>query len=486
MSDSNRKKVATVCFTISGAFMTKHHRSLVLERRWNFALEALVQSLHGFTYDYAISILKGDKKLIGDTKYDEGLDLADEDPKVKAEYEERLDFLYKGVLRRDTDYFRPYAVVTNFGPEDMRFTSPRLMGDLREMSELEWIEQRGRHYTRNRDSDLIFSLNTANADINSVGRHVVLFEHVEMPPFWINPTTIPQKAFEQFLGSGKHLDITGHQECYPDYAKSQQSKIAEEVFVGKDEKVKELAKQKVIDVWTEQDEKQKEIDAEAEKAFQQTCARVKEQIEEILGDDPANWYDLKVGEKTWKIPKPPFDRWCLRGTSGWHLEPEWENLAPSGMKMYSDSRDHSDVVLGAGVPEDQWYSGISVDGSFEDMLWDLRSKVLEEILGFECVVVSGSGYISGDVKHPKPDEAVSEGDIIVIPVGSVEYSIPVLSVGKTGMVIMERGSNVCHVAKIGREGCVKIIQARHAMRLYQKGTTIHANLDKGTIKIAEY
>ena len=56
--------MTTMCFTVEGEFLTDHFRGLVLEHKWEDAIEGLKNSIIGFTYDHAVSLLKGETKLI--------------------------------------------------------------------------------------------------------------------------------------------------------------------------------------------------------------------------------------------------------------------------------------------------------------------------------------------------------------------------------------------------------------------------------------
>src|ERR1043165_8795627 len=113
-------KSLTTCFVISGDFITKHVRELVEENASQEALSLLVDNLEGMTWDIAISICKGEKKLTGQNS-DVGLE--DEDPEVKKEWESHLRWMYAGTVRlRGSEnkncYMRPYARVTSWGKQD--------------------------------------------------------------------------------------------------------------------------------------------------------------------------------------------------------------------------------------------------------------------------------------------------------------------------------------------------------------------------------
>lgn len=71
----------------------------MLSEQWREGLNFLVDSLEGLTMDMAISILKGEKRLVGKN---EEMDLVDEEPEVRAQYEDDVYQIYKaGRLRYD-------------------------------------------------------------------------------------------------------------------------------------------------------------------------------------------------------------------------------------------------------------------------------------------------------------------------------------------------------------------------------------------------
>jgi len=101
-------------FSITGEFVTEHARDLVMEESWAGAIRFLKDSLIGFTYDQAISVLSGEMCLIGTND----LNLK-KDTTPKNEYLKQLDYLYGSFVKVSGKWYRPYAYVTNYGPRDI-------------------------------------------------------------------------------------------------------------------------------------------------------------------------------------------------------------------------------------------------------------------------------------------------------------------------------------------------------------------------------
>jgi hypothetical protein len=111
----------TLCFRITGEYLTEQARTFVLEGEWRKGL-ALLESAFGdgMTAGDRFALLQGEKKLVGVNE----VDLADENPEVGEAYREEVAGLYTGLIRASRPngrrvYMRPYAYVDNWGASDM-------------------------------------------------------------------------------------------------------------------------------------------------------------------------------------------------------------------------------------------------------------------------------------------------------------------------------------------------------------------------------
>lgn len=223
------------------------------------------------------------------------------------------------------------------------------------------------------------------------------------------------------------------------------------------------------------------------------------------GDHEKN-YEIQVPEKTYRVPRAPFERWCLSRTSGEHLS-DWKPISPSGMKLQLDDPTHTDWMIGAGFTPDD-----DVWGSFSHPIMTaahaLKSDLQEKLLGFKVQVLNDGKYVSGLVQHAKPNEPlarikrvptnVSHGEpgkpsyrkwenikkplpvIAVIPEPTPEYVPAMLS---ADAVILTRGTSLIHLVIVGREKKKVIVVDADAIRKYPPGTELSVDPEAGKIEV---
>ncbi len=119
--------VESLCFRITGEYLTRQARTFVLEGDWRRGLQLLDAAFgYDMTGDDKYAVLSASKKLVGTNE----VDLVDEDDAAgAAEYLTEVAGLYVGLLqtRRPNGrrvYMRPYAYVTDWCSADM----PGLLG----------------------------------------------------------------------------------------------------------------------------------------------------------------------------------------------------------------------------------------------------------------------------------------------------------------------------------------------------------------------
>ena len=110
-----------VGFVITGEFITEHARDLLLEDSdWQAGHRFLMESIDGLDDSQAITILKGEKRLVGQAgRGVNTLDLVSEDSAVQAEIEQECQFRWAGVIRDRPGYRRPYAYVFGYDSADL-------------------------------------------------------------------------------------------------------------------------------------------------------------------------------------------------------------------------------------------------------------------------------------------------------------------------------------------------------------------------------
>jgi len=102
-------------FKISGEFITTHARRLVLEDRWEDALNILKDCVSGSDYEIAVSVLNGTQQFTGINI----LELEDEDQLVREQLQKDLAYHFCGIFKDGSDYWRPYAYVDGWFEGDL-------------------------------------------------------------------------------------------------------------------------------------------------------------------------------------------------------------------------------------------------------------------------------------------------------------------------------------------------------------------------------
>lgn len=177
-------------FQVHGPDLVQIARDVFAERTWETALHMLQESLDGLDTDTATAILSGRKTLTGVND----LELVDETPEVRREWEQRLADMLCGFAKFKDHWFRPYGYTDCFTGADVyngEFTNrwtpppnhhgvpPAVFGGHANMGQ--WGAYRSLYHARRPSDDL---LTYADIDGRTTG---VLWEQVLSPPFWLWP-----------------------------------------------------------------------------------------------------------------------------------------------------------------------------------------------------------------------------------------------------------------------------------------------------------
>ena len=190
-----------VHFKISGDFITNHARNLIIEGRWEDGLHLLKDCVIGVDYETAVSILSGEKKFEGINT----LQLEDENSQTRTEWEEKIKWCFCGIVKRGSEYWRPYAYVDNWCAEDLNRQTmmtnkhhnhsydggTTLTKNTVEFNE--WAIARNNYYMDDRVNDLA---TWTEINKNSVA---VLWKQVRVVPPWIETHRDWQPAIDEFI-----------------------------------------------------------------------------------------------------------------------------------------------------------------------------------------------------------------------------------------------------------------------------------------------
>lgn len=485
---TTRTLIGSVCFTITGSFLTEHARGLVLSKEPREAKDFLIESLEGMTEDLATKILKGEAMLSGSTSDEEGIFMTEQVQDEEFEYYTKtFKFQNAGILRHNGKYYRPKLHVTSYDINDFQHAR-KILGDNIYRSH-ETAKARASYYAYD---GMIPSAPSTSYDKregcvpnNFETNIVVLWELVSDFPSWIKPHKNAQEALDDYL-SVCWLSCVGAADNWQTFDEKVAEKIKE--FKNDDENMRLIHE---IDPHSDIRDQLKY------NTYQNDIVQYRKKIEKQAGPiDGDGWIRLPIFNKYMDsaprdtpdsylpIPKAPFMIWALqRGIpSKLDVLPSWDCVAPSGMKMYNDSREHSDWVIGAGFDPETFYQEQS---NINDCAYAYGIKLAEEILKFEFLPLSKSDKKSvyGTIKYIKPGETLEAGEIGAIPHAGVEYDAALRSAHKHGTaLICKVGGRLAHVAIVGRELNVPIIMWEKIDEIFQ-GTNVTIDLENGKIQI---
>ncbi|AFU86724.1 hypothetical protein D869_gp190 [Caulobacter phage CcrRogue] len=226
--------------------------------------------------------------------------------------------------------------------------------------------------------------------------------------------------------------------------------------------------------------------AEAERAEGKSNETYRKAIQEQAAGD---YFDLvytgKGGEEvTLKVPTAPFEKWCLWRTAGAHLAKPWKRVTYSGLKCFGDDPYHTDWVIGAGLEPEDWPT--RSDDPLHKAAWDKRFEVAQSKMGGNLVVLLGTGFVTGKIKHLKPGETLERGQIGVIRNAGPDYvQAAVSAIDNNAALITENGGNVAHLVTEFRDKPLRLVRIADARKIFKDGMEVDLDLDKAWRRIYE-
>lgn len=493
MSQATQEK-RSLCFYIEGESYTDLARAEALGGDYERALYLLAEGIEGLGYDRAVAILRGTHRMAGTSpryRGDEGtLSYIEEDRPV-SEYLDELLGKWRGACRKNNRYFVPYAVVTNFGRDDFgRGGVPLVRNHPLATSSTNKYNPRATFYA---DDVEDIGITCRGRKDTEYYESAILFREIEAPPAWLKGVVEaitfdnPDEAKPQW---GSALEIRGWVQRFGDnYVRSAPRPVGSEET--EDERKARCSAE---------DEEQARLDREE----QERIARLRV---DILNQAGADLLVLQVERaegddrpKEYVVPAAPFARWSLRNYSRFYW-PEWENVAPSGMKMPNDDVNHTDWMIGANphLDLDSWYKhGDKGDDPLQSAVHEASTEILKKHLPEAKGIILAGGKPEGTgwekrrtrwarVLQPEsPDFDVTripKNYVLVVPTADPKYTG--LTLGAQA-VLTERGGKLCHLATIGRENSVPIIQVRGATKLYQHDVPVQVDLTTGEVRVGTW
>lgn len=471
--------VKGVSFSLSGTVLMERARDLVLSGQWREAIEVLTGSLEGMTVDQALTVLKGEAKLTGTSR--DGSIMLEPDEGADG-YLQDLDFQFGGLVRIEGGLYMPYLVVTDYGPED---SSLRLLtrgdGDPEFIPErmhdagrirFDQIERRARHYARAQATDRVEMCKVLSRRDPGLERTLaVVFSLAYDVPMWVKPESSPQKAVDRRSGD---LEYTGYCQRYG----------SEDLSVERDPvRMRNQAKANFAEMAQTFDNRdmhqalEENLRAMADRTSETFAAR----RTAILEQNATRGYGMRrfdfggqIGVRN--IPEGPLVRWALGRTLGRDKAPAWDPVCPQGVKMVGDDPVHSDWAVGAGLENEDFFSG-----PFIDRQQQLMTAIQMEMLGLGVnVLVAGRPAATGTVVYAKPDTPCDKSMIAVIDNAGPNY----LEIARTAAaVIALKGGALSHLAVVGLEEGFLIVRDPDAKKNYPEGSTVTVDALAGEIRM---
>lgn len=492
-------------FVLTGRAIADRARDLALDGTWEEALAFLTESLEGFTLDHAAAVLRGEATLSGRSPEivllgafpgSEDAALPADQAEDVAAYAEELRSRHGATVRLRGRWMRPYGRVDRLRPDLCR-TEIFEMGNRMGWDDIDLIPDvpvdllcarlgepaalaacvRAARDPQG-DACVLCFPDRDLEPFRSQGAWV-LFEEADPVPFWLLPRSpkTPKAAVEAFSRLGESLEVLGArfdpkpESWFPRSAAESSASPQAAPASREPLRLAEILRPQGVD-----------YDAAALRAEIRRKAEAGGFLELRVSDGQG-------GRIVHSVPKAPFLDWVSCGRlisdeAKSAIAASWEPVCPQGLKMDGDNPSHTDWLVGAEPPLDPMdYYG---RGPLEEGVFALLDEVQASLMGFGAPVLAGNGRFEGIVVHPKPDEEVPPGSVLVVPHCGTEYFAAAVSAaaGRGGAaVIAARGGRMAHLCVVGLEHGLTILLDPDALARYPVGTRVSIDGARGRVRI---
>jgi phosphohistidine swiveling domain-containing protein len=202
-------------------------------------------------------------------------------------------------------------------------------------------------------------------------------------------------------------------------------------------------------------------------------------------DVGVGWMTLKHGDKKLRVPKAPFINWALHRTPQANQAPDWDYVSPSDWKQTNDDRYHTDWVVGAGIPLDDWMDD-SLRSSAENEMFKLQEQargpiepeVVEE-RAFRTGILSPGGNVRGRAVHLRRGDK-APGAILILPNLHPDYLEAAL---EAQAIITEVGGRMAHLVTVLRPQGMPILFLTNARKKVPDGSVVRVNPSTGWVEL---
>lgn len=470
----------SIAFSVSGEFLTKMARDLVLEGRWERSLQFLEESL-GCGMTIAIDIASGKTSLIGEGTY---VDTEDEDPEVRLKYEKLVRWYYRGrfetSLAGGRSWIRPVAYVTNYGPGDLtRMPQWQYQEDVPLSCGIHIvqgsIQPRDPFYCQHQGE-----WSVGGAPVQAFNGQVapIICEMCPSPPIWLERIKSLKDAVHDFESRGGELEERGWKQYQDRYEYPQPLK-----YDGV----------RIMHVDVDVDEQQ----AAADEKWSKHISHLVKLREDILrkiacNQDPDKWFTFT---KKWKgerwegmeiqVPRDAFMYWAFQNRDKPSLN-VYKPISESGLRLPNDVPAHTDWLLGATLfpfsetAFEQWKPWEHFD-ELTKMGYTESYEQHNRVFHTDITVLSTgqADYVEGKIVHPKRNEIVDYDCIAVIPNASPDY----IKACTAKAVITEVGGSFAHLVIASTD--TTIIRVEDALTRYPVGSIVMIDLVGRTVSLME-
>jgi phosphohistidine swiveling domain-containing protein len=458
-------------FSIDGALIADVARERFVDKDPEYAYNLLKDGLDGISHEEVLSILSGQKTLVGINE----IEIVDFDDK---EYQDRIKKLTTGIYRHKGKLYQPISYVAAFDAEDYTYASAKS----RDHKSEAFTKARNEYYCE--DDEICVRVEEFDTPYSP--RHYVLFKQVSLIPGMAKSTNNAEVALQDYL---KHYELRiRNSDSYtfnPDIEEKSLASVGVtsgvlDALAGVPEEKKQTQKEEIQSL----EEQYAREDAEFAQKIEGYRTKILEQVK-ANGD---KWMELRSrdGELLATVAEAPFIHWCVdknMRSDKKDLLPAWDYVSSSGLKMRNDDPVHTDWMLSANLSLDDWYD----DEKLKEAAYHNMHLVQDKLFNFKSLVLStGHGYVTGTaVLVDDVNQDVNNGDIVVLKNATPQFEKQMLKATKNGKggVIVSVGSSVAHLAKIGRESGVVMMRMENAFDVLNDGDTVSLNSKTGEIKI---
>jgi len=468
MDSSTAGTTRMVHFRIDGEDLTRLARDLFLEDQPNRAWRLIAQGLSGGDSLDAVArqVLDGDLKLVGNET--DGIDAVPDTD--SAEYKQRVRWLYAGRVRIRGAWYRPRAIVTQFGPGDAAWASKYAGGvqDPGTRYRVNPVWAAGRTLAYGRTGDIVVVVRHKAGQFRIYGGEHgarashMLWEPCAEPPHWWPELATPDDAFASFEAAGRTLVCESYEESHfkveDDFERATQ--IPRPARPASPAPTAQSPEEVHAALQRERDDAERQA-----RAHRSLCAMWRKTILERNGGEMLDLVDVE-GNVVAAVPKRPFMAYALARTESKHLV-SWEPVCPQGLKLPGDSRAHTDWFVGMGGTLE---NGYPYDSPLHDAATHTMFLVQEAVAGVSCgILVSG----------PAVEGVVGE-DVIVLPNLAPDYLSELLT---ARAVITEQGGELAHLAQVALERSIPMVRIEDARARYKPGMHVRVDATCGEVRL---